>query len=76
MDNQSNRYEGDFEFCRESYHSKVREKVNIVNLLKINYRLLIIKKASSNTRTDDKTIIYMKKLGRQENLSYIKIKCL
>ena len=62
MDNQSNESEGDFDFGRESDQSKEENKrkhsqssENLVETFKH-------KRASSNTRTDDKTIINMKKI--------------
>ena len=57
--NQSNRSEADFDFYVKIDYSKEERKVSIVNLLKI-IETFKHKRATSNTRTDDKTVIKMK----------------
>ena len=76
MDNQSNSSKGDFDFGSESDQSKEESKSQHSQSSEDLVETFKHKRATSNIRTDDKTIINMKKIGRQENLSYIKRKFL
>ena len=61
MDSQSNRSEGDFEFFCEP-ESKEESKSKHSQFSEDYLKTFKHKRATSNTRTDDKTIIYMNKI--------------
>ena len=74
MDSQSDRSEGDFDFGSESDQSKEESKSmhsqpseDLVDTFKH-------KRATSNTRTDDKTIINMKKIWEAREIELYKNK--
>ena len=62
MDNQLNRSEEDFDFCSESDQSKDESKSKHSQSSEDLVETFKHKRSLSNTRTDDKTIIYMKKI--------------
>ena len=61
MENQSNRSEGDFEFGSESDQSKEESKSKHSQSSEDLVETFRHKRATSNTRTDDKADINMKK---------------
>ena len=62
MDNQANRTEGNFDFCSESDISKKESKSQHSQSSEDLVETLKHKRAKSNTRTDDKIVINMKKI--------------
>ena len=62
MDNQSNRSEADFDFGSESDQSKEESKSQHSQSSEGLVEIFKHKRAKSNTRTDDKIVINMKKI--------------
>ena len=74
MDNQSNRSEGDYDFCSELEQSKEESKSKHIQSSEDLVETLKHKRATSNTRTDDKTIINMKKIREAREFELYKKK--
>ena len=74
MDNQSNRSETDFDFDSESDQSKKLSKSKHSQSSKDLAETFKHKRATSNTRTDDKTIINMKKIREAREFELYKKK--
>ena len=60
MDNQSNRSQGDYDFCSELEQSKEESKSKHIQSSEDLVETFKHKRATSNTRTEDKALIKMK----------------
>ena len=74
MDNQSNRSEGDFDFGREPDKSKEESKSQHSKFSEDLVETFKHKRAKSNTRTDDKIFINMKKIREAREFELYKKK--
>ena len=74
MNNQSNRSEGDFDFGSESDQSKEESKSKHSQSSEESVETFKHKRTTSNTRTDNKTIINMKKIREAREFELYKKK--
>ena len=65
MENQSNRSEGDFDFGSESDQSKEESKSQHSQSYEDLVETFKHKRVTSNTRTEDKTVISMREKNRE-----------
>ena len=72
MDNQSKKSEGDYDFCSKLEQSKEESKSKHIQSSEDLVETLKHKRATSNTRTDDKTIINMKKISEAREFEFFK----
>ena len=72
--NQSNRSEEDFDFCSESVQSKEESKSQHSQSFEDLVETFKHKRATSNTRTEDKTVIKTKKIREAKKFELYKKK--